>query len=346
MQQLVDFTSSGLYCPIADVYIDPWKPVDKAIITHAHSDHARIGNMDYLAHKDTIPLLKHQLGKYLSVQGLSYGESICMNGVKISLHPAGHIIGSAQVRIEYKGEVWVISGDYKLDADGISKPFESVKCDVFVTESTYGLPVFHWRNQMEVFAEINNWWAANAAANKTSILAGYVLGKAQRLICNLDNDIGDVYVHSSIENINQVLRANGTPIPQVNVIDAFTDFSKLTNAIVLAPPSTLNSAWIQKFESASVAIASGWMSLRGTRRRKDIDCGFVLSDHADWDQLKEAVTASGAKKVFVTHGYSSSLSRWMDTQGIDATEIETKFHGEMDEIQEVIINEGNISFYQ
>jgi len=346
MQQLVDFTSSGLYCPIADVYIDPWKPVDKAIITHAHSDHARIGNMAYLAHKDTVPLLKHQLGKYLSVQSLEYGECIDMNGVKISLHPAGHIIGSAQVRLEYKGEVWVISGDYKLDADGISKPFESVKCNVFVTESIYGLPVFQWRNQIEVFNEINNWWAANVQAQKTSLLVGYTLGKAQRLICNLDNSIGDIYVHGAIENINQVLRANGTHIPQVHVIDAFTDFSKLNNAMVLAPPSALNSPWMQRFQSAAVAIASGWMSLRGTGRRRDIDRGFVLSDHADWQQLKTAVSHSGAQKVYLTHGYSSSFSRWMETQGIEATEVETKFRGELVEMDETFVKTGLPNFYQ
>jgi putative mRNA 3-end processing factor len=332
MKPLIDFTSSGLYCHIADVYIDPWKPVDRAIITHAHSDHARIGNMAYLTHKDSVPLLRHNLGRYLSVQSLDYNEPIFINGVKISLHPAGHIIGSSQVRLEYKGEVWVISGDYKLDDDGISKPFESVKCDVFVTESTFGLPLFRWRNQLEVYNEINNWWYNNMIENKTSILIGYTLGKAQRLICNLDKSIGDIYVHKSIESINQVMRENGTYIPQLKIFGPTTEFSQLKNTLIIAPPSSLNSQWIQQLEPSSVAIASGWMSLRGTKRNKKIDKGFILSDHADWEQLKESVSASGAKTVYITNGYASSFSRWMEEKGIDSKKIETKFQGELDKI--------------
>jgi putative mRNA 3-end processing factor len=340
MQQLIDFTSSGLYCPIADVYIDPWKPVDRAIITHAHSDHARIGHMEYLTHKDSVPLLKHRLGMYINVQGIEYGKSVSINGVNISLHPAGHIIGSSQVRLEYKGEVWVISGDYKLDNDGISTPFEPVKCDVFVTESTFGLPIFRWRSQQEVFNEINSWWNSNVTEGKTSVLIGYSLGKAQRLLCNLDISIGEIYVHNAIENINQVLRANGTLIPKVKTIDPTINKNNMKNALILAPPSSLNSPWINKFEPSSVAIASGWMTLRGARRRKNIDKGFILSDHADWEQLKTAVKESGAKTVYVTHGYSSSFSRWLNENGIYSKEIETKFQGEMEEINEGVVDTG------
>lgn len=344
MQQLIDFTSSGLYCPLADVYIDPWKPVDRAIITHAHADHARIGNMQYLAHKDTVPLLKHRLGMYIDVQALEYNETLNINGVNISLHPAGHIIGSAQVRLEYKGEVWVISGDYKLDNDGISQPFESVKCDVFVTESTFGLPIFKWRTQQEIFNEINNWWADNIAQNKTSILIGYSLGKAQRLLCNLDLNIGEIYAHAAVENINQVIRASGTYIPKVKVIDPSVDKRLLNKALIIAPPSSLNSPWIHKFDPSSIAIASGWMNLRGARRRRSVDRGFILSDHADWSQLKTAVKESGAKMVYVTHGYSSSFSRWLNENGINSKEVETKFQGELEEINEGLIETGTPSF--
>lgn len=340
MQQLIDFTSSGIYCPLADIYIDPWKPVNKAIITHAHADHARIGNMMYLAHKDTVPLLKHRLGMYIEVQGIEYNETVNINGVNISLHPAGHIIGSSQVRIEYKGEVWVVSGDYKLDNDGLSKPFESIKCDVFVTESTFGLPIFKWRSQQEVFNEINNWWASNTAEGKTSVLIGYSLGKAQRLLCNLDTGIGEIYAHSVIENINQVIRANGTYIPKVKMMDHLMEKKKLNKALILAPPSYLNSPFIDKLERSSIAVASGWMDLRGSRRRRSVDRGFILSDHADWSQLKTAVKESGAKMIYVTHGYSSSFSRWLNENGIESKEVETKFQGELEEINEGIIETG------
>lgn len=338
MQQLIDFTSSGLYCPIADIYIDPWKPVDRAIITHAHADHARIGNMKYIAHKDSVPLLKHQLGMYINVESLEYGQTISINGVKFSLHPAGHIIGSAQVRVEYKGEVWVISGDYKLDNDGISVPFEPVKCDVFVTESTFGLPIFKWRSQQEVFNEINSWWSQNVSEGKTSVLIGYALGKAQRLLCNLDTNIGEIYVHRSIENINQVLRANGTFIPKVKTTDPTINGENIKNALILAPPSSLNSPWINKFNPSSIAVASGWMSLRGVRRKRNIDRGFIISDHADWDQLKTAVKESGASTVYVTHGYCSSFSRWLNENGFQSKEIQTKFSGEMEEMNEGIMS--------
>jgi putative mRNA 3-end processing factor len=342
MQQLVDFTSSGLYCPVADIYIDPWKPVDRAIITHAHADHARIGNMQYYAHKDTVPLLRHRLGMYINAVALEYGEVLEINGVKISLHPAGHIIGSAQVRLEYKGEVWVISGDYKIENDGISAPFESVKCNVFITESIYGLPLFKWRMQQEVFNEINNWWLENVLKGKNSVLIGYALGKAQRLLCNLNAAIGEIYVHGAIENINQVLRANGINIPSVKTIDHLTDISRIRNALIIAPPSSLNSSWFRKFQPCSIAVASGWMALRMARRNKNIDRGFVLSDHADWNQLQHAIRNSGASIVYVTHGCYSSLARWMEEQGIIFKAVPTKFQGEIDEIRHSLI-ESNIN---
>ncbi len=341
MQQLIDFTSSGLYCPVADIYIDPWKPVDKAIITHAHADHARIGNMMYLAHKDSIPLLKHRLGMYINAQALEYGECVNINGVKISLHPAGHIIGSAQVRLEYKGEVWVVSGDYKLDNDGICSPFEPVKCDVFVTESIYGLPIFKWEAQHKIYDDMNRWWAENISRNMVSILIGYPLGKAQRIISNIDLSIGEVYAHSSIENINQVLRANGTFIPKVKMIDPTVDPTQLKRALILAPPSSLNTPWIEKFSPSSVAFASGWMSLRNARRKRNLDMGFALSDHADWNQLRKAVLESGARTVYLTHGYSSSFSRWLSECNIEVKEVSTKFHGEIDEISHSIIHDIN-----
>lgn len=337
MQQLIDFTSSGLYCPVANIYIDPWKPVERAIITHAHADHARMGNMLYIAHHNTIPLLRHRLGMYIEAKGLEYGEVMEINGVKITLHPAGHIVGSAQVRLEYKGEVWLITGDYKLENDGIAVPYESIKCDILVTESTFGLPIFKWRSQQEVFEEINQWWQENILAGKNSVLIGYALGKAQRLLCELDRRIGKIYVHSSIENINEILRAHGVPIPTVEIIDHTTDTRKIKGSLIIAPPSSMNMPWLRKFEPVSIAMVAGWMALRSTRRNKNIDRGFVLSEHADWNQLQRTVKNSGAKMVYLTHGYCSSFSRWLEEMGIPSKTVFTHFQGELDELQDVSI---------
>lgn len=336
MKQLVDFTSSGLYCPVADLYIDPWKPVDRAIITHAHADHARMGNRSYLTHKDTVPMLKHNLGHYLDCQALEYGETIYENGVKISLHPAGHIVGSAQVRLEYKGEVWVVSGDFKLTSDNISVPFEPLKCDVFVMDSTFGLPVFQWKAQEEVFGEINKWWARNKSEGKQSILIGYTLGKTQRLIYHLDKNIGDIYAHGTIEKVNGILRRQDVPIPNIHSLNQSGTLPN-DGSLILGMPNILHSTSLQKLQPYSVAIASGWMSLRGMRKAKGIDTGFILSDHADWGQLQRAVKESGAQKIFLTSsGYSSSFGRWLKDNGYDVTEVETKFTGETGEIMETL----------
>jgi len=335
MSQLIDFTSSGLYCPIADVYIDPWKPVDKAIITHAHADHARMGNSSYLAHKDTVPILKYNLGEYINVHAVDYGEVINIHGVNISLHPAGHIIGSAQVRLEYKGEVWVVSGDFKLVDDGISRPFEHVKCHVFVSESTFGLPLFKWRPQTEVFDEINQWWNQNVSEGKASVLIGYSLGKAQRLIYHLDKNIGPIYAHSSIETVNQVLRGNGFKVPQVHKLDLSNTSIDHSRSLILAPPTILSTPGIHKLEPYSAAIASGWMALREARRNRNVDRGFILSDHADWEQLKTAAKESGAERIFITNsGYSSSFYRWLRDNKYDITEVNTKYVGELNEMDE------------
>lgn len=336
MPQLIDFTSSGLYCPVADLYIDPWKPVDQAIITHAHEDHARMGNLKYLAHRDSVPILKHRLGMYTNVQPVGYGETIYINGVKVSLHPAGHIIGSSQVRLEYKGEVWVISGDYKLEPDEICDPHELLKCDVFITEATFGLPIFKWQHQGDVFNEINNWWADNRSQQRFSILAGQALGKTQRILHNLDTSQGKVFAHGSMESINTMLHRQGLAIPHIEKLTPEVNLNELRNGLILAPLSSLNSRWITKFTPASVAVASGWMSLRAAKRKKVIDKGFVLSDHADWNQLKYAISATGAKKVYITSGYSSALSRWMEGIGIETHEVKTMFTGEMSEIEESV----------
>lgn len=325
---LIRFTKKGIYCEQGDFYIDPWRPVDKAVITHAHADHSRYGMKHYLTHTLSAPVMKHRLGNTIDVQTASYGEVIDMNGVKVSLHPAGHIIGSAQVRIEHKGEVWVISGDYKLENDGVCTPFEPVKCDHFLTESTFGLPVFRWQAQADVMQQINEWWKSNAERGVCSVICAYALGKAQRIINHVDQEIGPIFTHGAVENTNEVLRANGAFVaPTTLVSDQFSkkDYSK---ALVVATPSALGTSWLKRFGTHQTAMASGWMMMRGTRRRRNVDRGFVLSDHADWDELNTAVKASEAQNVYVTHGYANVYSKYLSENGWNAQVVETEFEGD------------------
>lgn len=325
---MLEFTDKGIYCPQAGIYIDPWIAVDKAVITHAHSDHTRFGCRHYLTHKLSAPILRLRLGN-INVQTLEYGESININGVNLSLHPAGHIIGSAQVRLEYNGEVWVVSGDYKTENDGISEAFEPIRCDAFVTESTFGLPIFKWRPQEEIYAEINAWWKENKELGKASVLMGYPLGKSQRLLFHLDRSIGKVLAHGSVWNTNEAFIAAGVNLPRIERVTLETSKDEFAGNIILAPPSALGSPWTRKFKPYSIAHVSGWMNLRGAKRRKPVDRGFVLSDHADWDGLLSAISATGASRVYVTHGYTSAFSLYLKEQGLDASEVETLWQGEV-----------------
>ncbi|RMG57199.1 MAG: ligase-associated DNA damage response exonuclease [Bacteroidetes bacterium] len=332
---LLTLTDRGLYCAPADLYIDPWRPVDRALITHAHSDHARWGMGHYLAHRDSLPVLRLRLGQDISAEGVAYGESRLVNGVRISFHPAGHIIGSAQIRLEYRGEVWVVSGDYKTEGDGLSPAFVPVRCHTFITESTFGLPVYRWRPQAAVMGEINAWWAANAAEGRASLLAAYSLGKAQRILKHLDPVIGPIFTHGAIAQTHAALRAAGIELPPEQVVIAQgpdqhrkADFRQ---ALILAPPGAIDSAWSRRLQPFSLGIASGWMRLRGARRRRAADRGFVLSDHADWDGLNDAIRATGAQRVLVTHGYTDLFARWLRSQGLEADVLQTRFEGDEDE---------------
>lgn len=340
MRELLEFKESGIYCSAGDFYIDPWKPVQRAILTHAHADHASAGCIHYLAHHHSVPALRYRLGEVISAQGVDYSQALDLNGVKVSLHPAGHIPGSAQVRVEYKGQVWVVSGDYKLSDDGLSIPFEPVKCHVFVTESTFGLPVYTWKRQQEVFNEINQWWSGNREQGKASVIMGYTLGKAQRILQHVDHSIGKVYTHGAVENMNAVLRSAGIPLlPSVKVFSEAPK-DRFRTALIIAPPWAKGSTWLSRFEPYSLSIASGWMRLRGARRRQAVDRGFVLSDHADWDELNTAVKNSGAEKVYVTHGYTSVFARWLNENGIEAHEVKTEYEGELAEVDDTKQNGG------
>lgn len=328
---LLIFNKNGIYCEAADVYLDPWFPVAKAIITHGHADHSRYGHKQYITHHTNVPIIKHRLGD-ITVSGVSYNESFTINNVKFSLHPAGHIIGSSQVRVEHKGEVWVFTGDYKLSYDGVSVPYECVRCDTFITECTFGLPAFAWKPQEEVFTEINTWWSENNAEGKTSILFGYSLGKAQRLLKHLDPSIGKIYTHGAIENMTEVIRPM-VSFPETTRITRETTKEELKGSMVIAPPSAHGSPWIRKMVPYVTGSASGWMTFRGARRRRAIDKGFVLSDHCDWEELLTAIEGTGAQKIITTHGYTEIFSRYLREKGYDARTEKTQYEGEAHEME-------------
>jgi putative mRNA 3-end processing factor len=330
LNNLLDFTKKGIYCSRADVFIDPCSSVDKAIITHAHSDHARVGSKFYLAHRKCVPIIKHRLGNNIHAEGIDYNEVLDINGVKISLHPAGHIPGSAQIRLEYKGEVAVVSGDYKLEDDGFTEAFEPVKCNTFVTESTFGLPVYKWKKQEEIFNEINNWWKRNKERGMTSVICGYSLGKAQRILFNVDNSIGKIFGHGAVTMINEIMINEGASLTSITKVNSSHTKKDFEGALIIAPPSVAGSSWLNKFASYSLGYASGWMNVRGFKRRQGIDRGFALSDHADWTGLNQAVKETGAEKIYVTHGYTSVFVKWLRENGYDADVLQSDFSGDDD----------------
>ena len=323
---LLAFNEKGIYCAQADVYLDPWRPVDKAIISHGHADHSRWGHKKYITHHSNIPIIKHRLGE-INVSGKDWDETFTINNVKFSFHPAGHIIGSAQIRVEYKGEVWVFTGDYKTEADGVAKPYEPVKCHTFITECTFGLPAFKWQPQEEVFAEINNWWQQNQSEGKTSVIFGYSLGKAQRLLKYLDPSIGKIYTHGAIENMTEVLRPQ-LEMPETTRITRDVKKEEIKGNIVIAPPSAHGTPWIKKMVPYVTASASGWMTFRGARRRRAIDRGFVLSDHCDWQGLLSSIKETGAEKIICTHGYTDIFSKYLREIGYDARTEQTQYEEE------------------
>lgn len=332
---LLEITPAGLYCPAGHFHIDPWRPVEKAVITHAHADHLRWGSASYLVSKAGETVTRTRLGDRYPVQTAAYGERVTVNGVTVSFHPAGHLLGSAQVRVEHRGEVWVVSGDYKTAADPTCEPFEPVRCHLFVTESTFGLPVYRWEPPEAIFAGVNDWWRVNAAAGVCSIVYGYALGKAQRILASIDPSIGPIYTHGATEKLVRAYRDAGVKLPETRPVSEAPGGRKRTagggqwaGALVLAPPSAHGSTWARKFAPSSAGIASGWMRIRGTRRRKAVDRGFVISDHADWPGLLSAITATGAERVWVTHGYTAVLVRYLREKGLDAEVVETRFEGE------------------
>jgi putative mRNA 3-end processing factor len=331
---LLEFNDCGIYCRQADVYLDPWKPVKRALITHGHSDHAASGHQHYLCTHAASPVISYRLQLAQQLETVDYGETVTINGVKFSFHPAGHIPGSAQIRVEYNGEVWVFSGDYKLEGDNLCEPFEPVRCHTFISESTFGLPIYKWKPQSEVFADVNAWWKKNIDDGKVSVIAGYSLGKAQRILKNVDTSLGKIFVHGAVDNVTSILRKQGLNIPSTTRVTPEMKRSDFDGALIVCPPSAVGSPWIRRFEPYSLGIASGWMNLRGARRRRGADRGFVLSDHADWNDLNVAVKETEATKVYLTHGYSEVFSRWLNENGIESDVVRTQYEGELSEMIE------------
>lgn len=324
---LLEFTDRGIYCAQGKFYIDPWKPVDDAVITHAHADHAYVGHKNYLAHHLSKEVLYYRLGE-INLRTIGYGETVTKNGVEISMYPAGHVIGSAQIRVEYKGVVWVVSGDYKTDDDGISTPFEPVKCHHFISECTFGMPVYSWKPQAEIFTDVNNWWRSNVENGVATVIVGYSLGKAQRILQNLNLDIGKVYTHGVIENTNEALRRNGVILNPTERITSESSKEEVRKGIIIAPPSSVGTPWMRKFGPYSFGYCSGWMAIRGAKRRRAADRGFIMSDHADWNGLVSAIDATGCECVYLTHGYTASFTRYLNEIGFNAREVHTLYGGE------------------
>jgi len=328
--RLVKFTKKGIYCIPGKFYLDPWYPVEYAIISHGHADHARWGNKHYLCHNQSKAILQHRIGADISIESLPYNEYKVINGVKVSFHPAGHILGSAQIRLEYKGYIVVFSGDYKTQPDFITTPFEPVKCHEFITESTFGLPIYKWKSEEELQKELQDWIVQNQQNNRTSVFLGYSLGKAQRIMKLVEN-VEEIYVHSAIHNLNKAIENSGITIPTTKLLTADFKKTEIQNKIVILPPALLGSKMIKKIPNAATAICSGWMQIRGNRRWKGVDAGFAVSDHADWNGLLSAVKATEAEKVYVTHGSQAVFSKYLNEIGIEAHELKTEF-GE-DEIE-------------
>jgi putative mRNA 3-end processing factor len=317
---LISFTERGLYIPKADVYIDPIKPVEKALITHAHADHARVGMGSYIGHHLSIAVIKARFGPYIASCGVQYGEKIQIGGVVFSFHPAGHIPGSAQIRIECKGYVTVVSGDYKLEDDGVSTPFEHLRCNCFVTESTFGLPSFSWEQQSAVATKLNSWWKKNQNEGKASVLLTYSAGKSQRVLSLLDGSIGPIYAHGAVAQMNKVFRDNGVKLPQTDQLPSRYSNKNKSDYMVIATPFGNKKAWSKYFFPYSIASVSGWSAQSKLDNLKKEDSGFALSDHADFQGLITAVQVTQASKIIVTHGYTKQFTKTLRVLGFDAEE--------------------------
>jgi putative mRNA 3-end processing factor len=331
MAELVTSDAAGLHCAAGGFHIDPWGESELALLTHAHADHARPGSRAYVCAEPSVPLARKRLGRDAPVRGVPYGERFALGSASVSFHPAGHVLGSAQVRIESGGEVWVVAGDYKRAEDPTCAPFEVLPCDVFVTEATFGLPIYRWDEPARVTDEILEWWDRNRAAGVASILFCYALGKAQRILAELAKRTDrTVLVHGAVEALTRLYREAGVTMLATEPVAEQPKKRGYAGELVLAPLSASGSTWMRRFGAHETAFASGWMRVRGTRRRQGYDRGFVLSDHADWPALLRTVEETGARRVRVTHGYAPELARYLAERGHDTAVLATGYEGEAD----------------
>ncbi|WP_062351997.1 ligase-associated DNA damage response exonuclease [Pseudoxanthomonas mexicana] len=322
---LIVLRPEGMYCPAGDFYIDPWRPVETAVITHGHGDHARIGMARYHAASDGMPILRWRLGEQ-EFHPHAYGESFQLGSARVSLHSAGHVLGSAQVRIDVEGEVWVASGDYKRQHDPTCPAFEVVPCNVFITEATFALPVYRWPDTHDEVGRIVEWRRACAARGRTVVLYAYALGKAQRILAELARfDEPPVFLHGAVDTGVQVYRQAGIELIATEPVGEQPKGKDYAGRLVIAPPSAAGSTWTRRFRDAEHGFASGWMRLRGNRRRRNYDRGFVVSDHADWPALLDTIEQTGAKRIIATHGSTDALIRHLRERGCDAQAFSTGF---------------------
>jgi putative mRNA 3-end processing factor len=318
ISSLLRLTPAGLFCEAGEFFIDPTKAVSRALITHAHADHARTGSREYLTVASGLNVLRTRLSPRAVIHTAEYGETLDFNGVKVSLHPAGHMLGSSQVRVEHHGEVWVVSGDYKVAKDPTCDAFEPIRCHTFITESTFATPEFKWPDQAQVWSEINAWWRLNRGWSRASVLYCYAAGKSQRVLAGVDASLGPIITHEKVETVNADYRASGVALPSTTSMDDAPESTNWGAALILAPPQVRDGRWLRRVGPRSTAFASGWMCTQGACARHRVDQGFVLSDHADWSEVVWAVQATGAEKVLVTHGYVDQLVAHLRSLGLDA----------------------------
>jgi putative mRNA 3-end processing factor len=331
MNSFLQLTTAGLYCIPGDFYVDPTRPVDRAVVTHAHSDHARWGCKRYLAVQSSELLLRMRMSPDAEFHFLLYGQELTIGGVSIRFHPAGHILGSAQVRLEYRGQIALITGDYKLGSDPTCEAWEPVPCHIMVTESTFGLPIYRWQDQQIIVDSINQWWKDSRDEGKCCLLFGYAVGKSQRLLAGLDPSIGKIYCHGAVENGNEAYRKSGVSLPKTTYVGSIEGKHDWRGSMIVAVPSAHGTPWTKKFGRCSTAMASGWMAVRGARRRRSVDRGFVMSDHVDWPSLLTAIDSCNPETVWVTHGYSTTVARFLNESGRNAIALDTRTRSEGDE---------------
>ena len=331
-EELLIPTSEGLWCAAGGFHVDPWRPVPLAVVTHAHADHATPGCERYLASHWTLEVMRARFDRNLEGEVLDWGKPHPLGDTEISLHPAGHVLGSSQVRISRADETWCVTGDFKCAPDPTCEPFECLPCDTLLTESTFALPIYRWPDSSEVFEEINRWWRENAARGRTTVLLAYAFGKAQRVLAGLDPDLGPIGIHAALAGPTEVYRQAGRPLPPTLTANRDSAEELSGRGLIVCPPSASGTSWIRRFAGPGglrLGFVSGWMHVRGRRRWQSVDRGFVISDHADWYDILETIRRSGARRVGVTHGRTEALARYVrEVLGLESFVVPTRFVGE------------------